>query len=234
MRAPPTFLVRRPAARYFLGEEAMSQTDRDALLASMDAPVLSFMSIRGWVAGHDIDAELGTDADQFRTLLAQANTINDDLFNLEGSLRSEDPADWIATADQISEIQQLTNLANALWAIINNHKSSTNAGSSQPVEQPGFQTSPTNPDLIYNPPVQPTQPAGGSGSSWGTPDALKLITAGGLVASPFIKKTATTTAPKPGGLVTTSTGMPWWGWALIGLGGLGAVGVGFSLLRRIF
>jgi hypothetical protein len=98
--------------------------------------------------------------------------------------------------------------------------------------QPGLQPSPESPDLFFMPPAEIVEPP--PGTSWGLTDLLRLLPAAGAIASPFLRFTPRG-APAPGVVVpvTTTAPMPWWGWALIGVGGLGAVGIGFSILRRL-
>ena len=69
--------------------------------------------------------------------------------------------------------------------------------------------------------------SGSSGSSWGLPDLAKLLPGVATAFLPLLQK------PKPGNLTlnpvplrpATTTGLPWWGWGLIGLGGAGILGL---------
>lgn len=81
------------------------------------------------------------------------------------------------------------------------------------------------------------QPAAQPSTFWG--DLFKVVTAAGGAAISIFKPTATAKpvygpgglVPKPVATTPTLAGIPWWGW-LLGLGGLGAVGIGIAVLRR--
>jgi hypothetical protein len=92
----------------------------------------------------------------------------------------------------------------------------------------------TVPDLIFWQPTELVEPSPG----W-MDTILRLLPAAGSVAAGFFRFPATTPTPVYGPAPVSkvpapSTAIPWWGWALIGVGGLGAVGVTFAILRRTF
>lgn len=226
MPAPPAFLLRHGmgayAAQFYMGG-ALTAVERDTVLNALDPARTSFLSLSAWVAGHDVALELGENAARFESLYDEAKTLNDQVFDIEATLRSTDSADWNISADQISKIQQLSNATNSLWAMIQQ--------GTPGATQPGLQPSPENPDLFFMPPNEPVEPP--PGTSWGLTDLLRLLPAAGAIASPFLRFTPRG-APSPGAVVpVVTTPMPWWGWALIGVGGLGAVGIGFTILRRL-
>lgn len=227
MPAPPAYLLRHGmgayAAQFYMGG-ALTAEERTIVLNTLDPARLSFMSASVWVGSHDIDQEFGENATRFQSLYDQAKALNDQVFDIEAALRSDNPDDWNVSAEQISQIQQLSNAMNSVWAMIEQGKPGAT--------QPGLQPSPENPDLFFMPPTEPVEPP--PGTSWGLTDLLRLLPAAGAIAAPFLRFTPRG-APAPGVVVpvTTTTPMPWWGWALIGVGGLGAVGIGFAVLRRL-
>lgn len=210
------------ASRARLGD-TLTADERATVLDTLSTARSTYTSANLWTNSHDLDQQFGVNAPTFQSLLDSGGSLDQRLFDVEGALRSDNPADWNLSADDIVMIQKLSTVDNQLWDMIQKGT----------VPATGIQPSSGNPDLFFLPPAVATPPAASEGASFGVPDLLKLVAAGGAVALPYFKNFLPgTTTPKPAvPIVPPSTGMPWWGWGLIGIGG---AGLGLFLLRRIF
>lgn len=229
MPALPTFAF-RAAARERLGSrqrlgDTLTADERQTVLDAASTADRNFNWANSWALNNDLEQQFGVNAPAFESLMESARALNSRVFDIEGALLSDNPADWNVSADDIAKIQQASALNNQLDSMI--------TGKTTPGQPPSSGTpSSGSPDLFFLPPTQPG-PAPAETPSFGLPDLLKLVAAGGAVAAPYLKNFLPgTTTPKPVVPATTpSTGMPWWGWTLLGVGGVGA---GIFLLRRFF
>jgi hypothetical protein len=235
MSAVPTFMVRPALGRVprggFRMGDVVSEADRQTILNVLDPAQASYLSAKAWVAGHDIQAEFGRSASDFEQLVAKADALHNQAFDVEVTLRSSNPDDWDVSTDQIQAIQSLAQTDEAMWQMINQ---ATVAKGEPPITGniviPGVTTTPGT-IITGNPSGAPTASGTEAGSSWGLPDLLKLLPAGVSVFAPFLNKGTGTLTPRGVATVPVSSGMPWWGWGLIGLGGAGLVTL---FIRKLF
>ena len=237
MSAVPTFMVRPslgriPGTRFRMGDP-VSETERQTILDVLDPAQASYLSAKAWIAGHDIQTEFGRNAADFEQLVAKADALHNQAFDVEAALRSSNPDDWNVTTEQIGAIQSLAQTDDAIWAMINQvtvAKGGTPATQSASTPISSWYPPPGTSSGSSSGTTTPVASGTEASSSWGLPDLLKLLPAGVSVFAPFLNKGATTV---PGRIATVpvSTGMPWWGWGLIGLGGAGLVTL---LVRKLF
>lgn len=198
---------------------AISQTERDSTLLSLSQSRTKFSNIQGWMQTFtDLSAALGVNATRFRTFYDEANGLDSEMFTIEVRLQSTDPADWEVSVDEAANIQTYVLDVDELQRLVS--QGQVQAAQPQPTPAPSSTSS-------------------SSSSSSGPSIWDKLFSAAPGVATalaplltPTPKPAQTTPAPVAKPPAPKPTGLPWWGWGLIGVGTLG-VGAGvIAAMRR--
>jgi len=191
---------RMAQARPRLGE--VTESDRNRLLGILGTARTNYANAKAWAADQaDLSASLGVNRTRFQTFMDEAESLDGEMFTVETTLQSVDASDWVVSEEQVADIQTYAADVVEIARLINLGQ---------------VQARPPGPT-----PAPAPAPAGGGG---GFPDLTPLLTAAAAAAAAFLpgaKKPGTQPVPKPVPRpVPASSGMPWWGWGLIGVGGL--------------